>query len=208
MKCVTLVQLKAIINKLGGQENFQRLLACNSVNVAFSDGKAEVVATDPVTSIWKTITIGNIARDNFIPTLKERGINISDWSADMMEQSAFTVANQKEQIDLVNVSITELGFDEATRYDAICARAKKHGLELCPPEVGPQLRLQYLDQPLGEWLRVAIEAIRDSDGDLNVFSVEHDDGGLWLISDYGRPNSTWPPDRRFIFRARKQFSDT
>ncbi len=205
---INLGQIEAVINKLGGQENFERLLTCNSVNVTFSDGKAEVVTTDPITSIWRTITIGNIARDQFGSMLKERGMNVSDWSVDIMKQGAFTVAEQEEQIDLVNVSVAELGFDKAIRYDAICARAKERGLELCPPEVGPQLRLQYLDQSLGEWLRVAMEAIRGSDGDLNVFRVEHHDDGLWLGSYYGKPDDLWYPGGRFVFRACKQPSDT
>ena len=201
---INLGQIEAAINKLGGQENFERLLTCSSVNVTFSDGKAEIVATDPVTSIWKTITIGNISRDKFIPALKERNMNVSDWSADMMKQDAFTVVKQEEQIDLVVMSVRDLGFDRATRYDAICQRAKERGLELCPPEVGPQLRLQYLDQPLGEWIVIAMEAIRDSGGDLRVFRVEHSDDGLWLYSYYGGPDDCWDPDDRFVFRARKQ----
>ena len=200
---INLGQIKDAINKLGGQENFERLLTCNSVNVTFSDGKAEVVARDPITSIWKTPTIGTIPRDKFIPTLKERNMNVNDWSADMMKQNAFTVVEQEQQIDLVNISVRELGFDRATHYDAICARAKELGLELCPPEVGPQLRLQHLDQPLDEWLCVAMEPIRDSDGDLGVFLVERDDDGLWLSSDYGRPDTLWLPDDRFVFRACK-----
>ncbi len=205
---INLGQIEAAINKLGGQENFERLLTCNSVNVTFSDDKAEIVEYDPITSIWKTITIGGIAKDQFGRTLKERGVNVSYWSADMMKQDAFTVAQEEEQIDLVNVSVAELGFDKATRYDAICARAKERGLDKCPSEVGPQLRLQYLDQPFGEWLRVAMEAIRDSDGDLHVFFVGHDDDGLWLDGDYGGSDSLWSPDSRFVFRARKQPSDT
>lgn len=205
---INLGQIEAAINKLGGQDVFERLLTCNSVNVTFSDGKAEVLATDPITSIWKTITIGNISRDKFIPTLKEHGMNVSDWSADMMKQDAFTVVDKEEQINLVNISVADLGFDQATRYDAICQRAKERGLELCPPEVGPQLRLQYLDQPFGEWIRVAMEAIRGSDVDLDVFVVGHDDDGLWLHSRYGNPDDLWDPDDRFVFRARKQPLDT
>ena len=73
---------------------------------------------------WKTITIGNISQERFTPTIKERGMNVSDWSVDMMKQDAFTVVSQEEQIDLVVVSVRDLGFDKATRYDAICARAK------------------------------------------------------------------------------------
>ena len=43
---------------------------------------------------------------------------------------------------------------------------------------------------------------RDSDGDLNVFNVEHNDDGLWLNSNYGKPDNLWNPDNRFVFRAR------
>jgi hypothetical protein len=197
-------QDEALLNRLGGQEVAERLLRCKSVNVTFSDGKAEVVARDPITSIWKTITIGNISRDKFISTFKERGMDVDNWAADMMKQDAFTV----EQIDLVNVSVGELGFGKATRYDAICQRAKERGLELCPLEVGPQLRLQYLDQPLGEWFIVAMEAIRDSDGDLRVFAVEHGGDGLWLGGEYGSPGCLLYPGRRLVFRARKQPLDT
>jgi len=201
---INLGQIEAAINKLGGQENFERLLTCNSVNVTFGDGKAEVVATDPLTSIWKTITIGNTARDQFKQALQDASMNVSDWAADMMKQDAFTVVDKEEQVGLVNVSVDELGFDSATRYNAICARAKERGLELCPPEVGPQLRLQYLDQPLGEWVRVAMEAIRDSGGGLHVFHVAHPNAGLWLGSSSDGPGDLWPPDDRFVFRACKQ----
>jgi len=42
---------------------------------------------------------------------------------------------------------------------------------------------------------------RDSDGDLNVFNVEHHNDGLWLNSNYDNPDNLWNPDNRFVFRA-------
>ena len=119
-----------------------------------------MVATDPVTSIWRHITIGNIRHGKFIRTLKDHGMIVDGWAANTMKQSAFTVVRREERINLMVVSVRDLGFDNDTHYDAICQRAKERGLELCPPEVGPQLRLQYLDQPLKERLFVAMKAIR------------------------------------------------
>jgi len=223
---INLGQIEAAINKLGGQDVFERLLTCNSVNVTFSDGNAEVVARDPITSVWKTITIGsafdeeivNCARKLlnlpdgakvdrqehaallFSLTFKERGINVGTWAADIMKQDAFTVSPSVQQVSLANLSVREMGFTGPTRFDTICQWIKEHG-ELCQAEDGPQLRLQYEGQPLGEWIRVAIKPIRDSAGDLDVFYVGHNNGGLWLRIDDVRPGILWHPDCRFVVRV-------
>jgi hypothetical protein len=104
----------------------------------------------------------------------------------------------------VVLSVAELGFREGAKYSEIRARALELGLglELCPAEVGPALRLAYKDQPRGEWLIIAMNTISVSDGDLRVFRVGHDDGGLWLGGDYRRPGDFWRSDRRFVFVRR------
>ena len=62
------------------------------------------------------------------------------------------------------LSVKELGFNDGAYYKDICTKALELGLELCPAEVGPALRLVYKDQSRGEWLRIAMEAITGSDG--------------------------------------------
>jgi hypothetical protein len=44
--------------------------------------------------------------------------------------------------------------------------------------------------------------VTDSDGDLNLFNVEHNDNGLWLNTNYGDPDNFWNPDNRFVFVRR------
>ena len=41
--------------------------------------------------------------------------------------------------------------------------------------------------------------IRNSDGNLNVFNVEHDDDGLWLNSNYDNPDNVWNAGNRWVF---------
>ncbi|MDP3990944.1 MAG: hypothetical protein Q8P63_01470, partial [Candidatus Nealsonbacteria bacterium] len=73
------------------------------------------------------------------------------------------------------------------------------GLELCPSEVGPQLRLQYRDQPNDEWIIVGMEPITDSGGSLRVLDVGRGDSGLWLYSYWSHPDRVWNPDDLLVF---------
>ena len=78
------------------------------------------------------------------------------------------------------------------------ACALELGLELCPAEVGPVVRLAYKDQPLSGWLIIAMNVITVSDGGFSVFREEHDDRGLWLSAGYGHPESFWGSDKHFV----------
>ena len=65
-----------------------------------------------------------------------------------------------------------------------------------PAEVGPQLRLAYSDQSMGEWMVMATEPIRGPDGDLCVFRVARSGDARWLGTSYGDPGFEWSPAYR------------
>ncbi len=73
------------------------------------------------------------------------------------------------------------------------------GLDLCPPEVGPQLRLQYDDQPRGERVFIGMRPIISSDGEPRLFVVEHGQEGLSLDAARARPTGAWAADDLFVF---------
>jgi hypothetical protein len=155
--------------------------------------------------VWRTINLGTGLRtaDDFRTDLREAGCRLGDWASDMLNQDAFTAGVKESKVELVVVSVAELGFQEAATREDIYTRAISLGLGLCPAEIGPQLRLQYKGQPEGEWLRVAMEPITGSGGRLNVFSVERDRDELWLDSDGGHPDYVWYPGHRWVFVRRK-----
>lgn len=78
-------------------------------------------------------------------------------------------------------------------------RAGELGLDLCPPQTGPDLRLQYDDQPLGERIYVAMKPIPSSDGEPRIFVVEHCSNGTSLDAARARPDDEWPSDAIFVF---------
>ena len=161
---------------------------------------------NPQFKVWKTIKLGTDFKtaDDFRKALKDGGFRISDWANDILGKSTFKVVAEETEIDLVVISVTELGFKKGATREDIYKRAQELGLEMCPPEVGPQLRLQYKDQPNGEWLIIGMEPITDSDDDLRVFDVGCNDSGLWLRSRWSGPGGFWHPDDRWVFvRPRK-----
>ena len=188
---VTMGQVEAVINKLGGEDGMKRFLS----------GELVVKEIERKFNVWKTINLGTGLKttDDFRKALKGRGFNIGNWANDILGKPAFTAATEATEIDLVKVTVAELGFKKGARRDQIYERAKELGLELCPSEVGPQLRLQYQDQPNGEWLLIGMEPVADSDGDLNVFGVRRHDSGRWLDGHWGGPGHVWDAGYRWLF---------
>ncbi len=189
---LTLGQIEAIVNKLGGMDGVRRFLS------------GELTLSVPQFTIWKTVKLGTGLKiaDDFRKALKDGGFKIGNWGNDILGKPAFTASETEMELPLVNVSVAELGFnDGATRGD-IYERAISLGLELCPSEVGPQLRLQYKDQPKGEWLLIGMKPISDSDGYPNVFHVVHGEDGRWLNGN-GKWDTLWDGYSRFVFVRRK-----
>lgn len=132
---------------------------------------------------------------------ESRARMIGDWASDILNKTK--LSKSKQSLDLVVRSVKELGFPNGAQYKDICKAAESQGLDLCPAEAGPQLRLQYPDQPNGEWLVIAMEPIKDSGCDLNLFGVGCVGGGRWLRAYYGWPGGFWRAGDRFVFVRRK-----
>lgn len=180
--------------KKGGESTFDKL-------AELIVGKVKNAA-DSLFKLWKTLQFGTGLKtaDDFRRTLKTADCRISDWANDILGRARFT--NVTGELDLAVVSVAELGFPNGATRKEIYQKAQELGLELCPPEVGPQLRLQYQNQPMGEWLLIGMKPIAGSDGYLKVFHVvRYDD--LWLFSFYDDSDSVWYGYSRWVFLRRK-----
>lgn len=142
--------------------------------------------------IWKTITIEKKP--------KLDGINVSFYAQDMLDKISW---GKKETISLVKIQVKDLGFNEYVTTTELFAKAKKLGLDLCPPQVVPQLREDFINQSLDEWLYIGMEAITGRDGSPLVFSLERDGDGLWLHDSWAGPDDRWFPGTGFVFSLRK-----
>jgi hypothetical protein len=160
---------------------------------------------------WKTIKLGTgLSSGSYFYSAIMGAARIGHWADHLLHKPAFwvTVAKSVTEVELVIASVAELGLGGRAPLLDIYSRADELGLDLCPAEVGPQLRLQYRDQSKNERLVIAMEPITDSNGNLGLFVilrnlVFEDDDVLCLDANHGHPDSIWYGGDRFVFLRRK-----
>jgi len=150
---------------------------------------------------WRTVSLGTFANSYGLMTaLDDAHIAVGDLADEAMHRPAFTVAKSRSNVDLVVLSAAQLGVSEtgASRQDFL-ARARRLGFDLCPPEAAVQLRLQYSDQPVGEFLDVAMEPITTYGGRPVSFTLANGGAGLTLIGYIVTEDTIVRQGRKFVF---------
>lgn len=132
--------------------------------------------------------------------LEAKNFYVSDWAKDLLRSKDFVVSKTKEAVELVRLTVKDLGFPNGATTQEIYDKAEKLGLELCPAEVGPHLRLQYSGK---EWILIAMKQITARDGHPRVFRLSPRGGRLRLDTSYAGPSVRWNAYHRFVFRIRK-----
>jgi hypothetical protein len=186
----SLGEIEAVLNKLGGEEGARRFLA----------GELVVKPAPLELKIFKTIKLGTGLKtaDDFRKAIMDKGMHF--YSEDVLSRLISAVAAEETEVDLVVVSIAELGFKNGAYPKQIYARAKELGLQPCPAEVGPQLRLQYPEQPNKELLIIGTELNISEGHNLEVMIVEQESwSSLCLSVGFRRPDVIWESDWHFVF---------
>jgi hypothetical protein len=153
------------------------------------------------TKIWKSFQIGNFANKRVLyGALEDADCSIGDTAEQMLVAPEFTLSGVATKLNLAVVSVSALGLaGENVALNDIYAQAQKLGFALCPAEVGPQLRLQYFEQPIGEFLDIAMAPIRTRDGSSGMFAVGNGGAGLLLIGDEASADTRFYQLSRFVF---------
>ncbi len=183
----------------------------------FSQNLEHIYASFPNGRIEKAeANIGTYSKEKLIKELNEREsstnpedkIYISDYARSMLQKPEFTVINKPEKLNLIKLKVQDLGFEKNPTTDQLYSRAEELGLELCPPEIGPHLRLNYQtvfkrEQTKGGHLCIGMKQIPDSSGDPSVFSVNRDFiGKRWFYSYWAEPEYEWNLDDEFVFACK------
>jgi hypothetical protein len=181
-----------------------------------------------IVQIYTSFPKGRVFRDKVIIRIKDRkkllndmeikNINISPTAEEMIESLDFMpnadrlsgikwlfgkeTSTPSELIEVVRLKVRDLGFTNCPTTDQLFAKVQEFGLELCPAEVGPQYRLQYIDQPRNDCFYIGMKPVVASNRP-DVFRLKHDAEGLLLSSTWAAPDDEWGLDDTFVFRLCK-----
>jgi hypothetical protein len=150
--------------------------------------------------VWRTITVGTFANSfALLNALDAAGCGMGSLAEEILARPAFNVGTMKLNVELFAVSVAELGLrtDSASLAD-IYARAQQLGFSLAAAEVAPQLRLQFFDQPMGEYI-IGMEPINTWNGEPVILTVANGGAGLILIGQDGSADAAIPVASRFLF---------
>jgi len=154
--------------------------------------------------IWRTLRIGMHKKPKeFDAAFKAKDIKVGgSWTMEALE--TMTCVSAPFDIELVNVSAEDIDVPEGSTFEEICNKAEHLGLSVCPIEAGPELRLQYLNQPVSDLLFVATPPFEISSATLNpfqgIFFLTRDDHEAWInvydVKNVQRLDGQWVFMRR------------
>ena len=153
-------------------------------------------------------------------TLEGAGVSLNDAARILFADKRFGTAVEPTEIDTVWLTVAELGLPNGAAMPEVCSRAAERGLWPCPLEVGPHLRLAWLDQPEGHRghpptrhrappgsLTIVSTPLDDTPETPRGFYLRRIDGVLWLRGYVSDDAHVWAAEDRLVFARRAEPPD-
>lgn len=167
-------------------------------------------------TIIRVIEVGGLTKSQLFKKLEQHSILMNDYAKMLFADDNFTTSDLTYSLKTVELTVRGLGFPEGATTAQIFKRAKEIGLDLCPLELGPHLRLQYLDQPEGSMgkpsfqhqapygsITIASDILTEDENFPKGFYLRRIDGLLWLRGYRAGQQHVWKSDDHFIFLSNK-----
>lgn len=183
---VDLGQIEALLNQIGGVVGLKRALR----------GKFPFKFSLPQPK-FTGVEVGNFTTaQELVTTLQTSGIPTD--KSDMLNEVELS---NPGKLDLVEVTVGDLGFDSKVTMDVFYNTALSLGLDYCPDETAAQMILQCkfeIPQPSG--LQFASDPLKHKG---YGFRIRESEGKKYVLHFTNRQNYTRDPHETFIFVVRK-----
>jgi hypothetical protein len=150
-------------------------------------------------AIVRTIEVGGMSKAELLHEFQRHSISMNAYGKRLFKDDSWAPSETSSDLETVELTARQLGFSEGATSAQLFERAAELGLNLCPLEVGPFLRLQYLDQPEGLWITIASQKFSPDPDYPNGFYVRRLEDGLWLRGYTASEDYVFDPDDHFVF---------
>jgi hypothetical protein len=153
-----------------------------------------------------------MSKDELLKELDRHGVKLNEYGQSLFADERFVTSEASYAVECVQTSVFDLGCPHGATIAQIHGRAAKRCLALCPLELGPHLRLQFLDQPEGDLghppsqhrappgaLTIASKRLSEDDETPQGFYLRRICGVLWLRGYRSGPEHIYSPEDRFVF---------
>lgn len=164
----------------------------------------------------RTVQVGGLTKQQLLQKLQQHSIRMNKLGERLFADDKFAISDTAYSVRAVELKVRNLGFPEGATIPDLFKKANQVGLKLCPLELGPYLRLAYLDQPEGHsgkpsWrnrapygsLTVASEILSDDVDFPKGFYLRRIEGVLWLRGYIADDLHILEPDDSFLFCQNK-----
>lgn len=159
----------------------------------------------------QTITVDSKTSDEILDDFRAKGVVVSEalefliqakyghqWK--IKENPAVLVENGREdEVDIVNLTVKDLGFTKNIGLEEICKRAKDLGLIMLSPQIALQYRLEYVDKQKDDALFVPVNEEIDGPNLFILYEKVISHPRIHCLRKDVALN-TFSPDQKFAFQ--------
>jgi len=163
-------------------------------------------------SVTRVVYVGGSSKQELLTQLAAAGVELNKAATILFSSDQFTTLSTRQRLLTVELTVRHFGFTQGATWLELWEKAVAHGLALPPLELGPHLRLQYLDQPEGYWgypvtthrappgsIAVASAPLSPDDKFPKGFYLRRIKGKLWLRGYWTSADNLWDPDDHLVF---------
>jgi len=147
---------------------------------------------------WQ-VEFGELSKEELLVLLTKNKICLNGYAVMLFLDEKFTTSSSQRIAHLVEMSVANLGFKIGAQYCDIVEAAKNLGLQMCPLELGPYFRVQFLNQSEGPYLTLASKKTRKGESYPNGIYLRHSNELLWLRGYCSTSDWLWSPEDKFVF---------
>lgn len=160
----------------------------------------------------RVVEVGGRTGAELLDDLNQARVELNESALILLRSEWLQGRTERRTLTTVELTVRQLGFPAGGRMSEIYRRAEELGLSLCPLELGPYFRLQFLDQAEGCWgfpvtkhrappgsITIASKPVTDDDEFPKGFYLRRIQGVLWLRGYVSDDLHVYDPEDHLAF---------